>query len=400
MRRKLAVSAKAFALFLLLCCIAAVPAAAEEPTVSIMFVQDDLRDAVTELILQTGVNILLDDSVYGVVTLDLVDVPLEQALRMMALPGGYEVYKLDGFYFIGSANPESLSFRSFVKTETYHLKYVSPEQVMDVIPTVYQQYVRTGLYTNAVTITAPPSVTAQILAMLKEIDQPAPQVLIQAVVTEISQSELEEWGAGLLSYDSAGTEGSSWLDNITYESSVFNFGLFGKVLASLRALEAEQKAEIKANPRVIASSGQTVDLFSGETHFLALSSGTSERLEEINVGVSLNVTPRVVEGNLLRLTIAPEVSHLSGLLRDSNGLSVRRSTVSTDVYAESGQALLLAGMTLQNASSVDSHVPILGKLPLIRWFFTEKSDSDEERELLIFVTAEILPAEAGAAAQN
>ena len=74
---------------MLLCCIAAVPAAAEEPTVSIMFVQDDLRDAVTELILQTGVNILLDDSVYGVVTLDLVDVPLEQALRMMALPGGY-----------------------------------------------------------------------------------------------------------------------------------------------------------------------------------------------------------------------------------------------------------------------------------------------------------------------
>ena len=74
--------------------------------------------------------------------------------------------------------------------------------------------------------------------------------------------------------------------------------------------------------------------------------------------------------------------------------------MSTDVYAESGQALLLAGMTLQNASSVDSHVPILGKLPLIRWFFTEKSDSDEERELLIFVTAEILPAEAGAAAQN
>ena len=55
--------------------------------------------------------------------------------------------------------------------------------------------------------------------------------------------------------------------------------------------------------------------------------------------MSPNVTPRVVEGNLLRLTIAPEVSHLSGLLRDSNGLSVRRSTVSTDVYAESGQAL-------------------------------------------------------------
>lgn len=382
---------------LLLLSLSSMAVSAEEPTVSMMFVQDDLRDAITELMLQTGVNIIMDDSVYGLVTLDLVDVPLEQALRMMALPGGYEVYKIDDFYFIGSSNPASLSFRTFARTETYRLKYVTSEEVIDLIPNVYTPYVKVGYYSNAITITAPPSIAEQILAVLRDLDQPAPQILVQALVTEISRSELEEWGAGLLSYDPSGERGSSWLDYITYENSVFNFGLFGKVLASLRALEAEQKAEIKANPRVIATSGETVDLFSGETHFLALTSGTTGRLEEVNVGVSLNVTPRVVDGNLLRISIAPEVSHLSGLLGSNEGLSVRRSAVSTDVFTESGQTLLLAGMTLQNTSNTDSHVPILGKIPLVRWFFSERSDSDEERELLIFITAEILPTASAAA---
>lgn len=384
-------------LFLLLLSLASTVALAQEPTVSMMFVQDDLRDAITELMLQTGVNIIMDDSVYGLVTLDLVDVPLEQALRMMTLPGGYEVYKIDDFYFIGSSNPASLSFRNFARTETCRLKYVTSEEIMDLIPDVYSPYVKAGLNSNGITITAPPSVTEQILQLLRELDQPAPQILVQALVTEISRSELEEWGAGLLSYDPSGERGNSWLDQIAYENSVFDFGLFGKVLASLRALEAEQKAEIKANPRVIATSGQTVDLFSGETLFLTMTSGTTGSLEEVNVGVSLNVTPRVVEDNLLRISIAPEVSHLSGLLGNNEGLSVRRSAVSTDVFAESGQTLLLAGMTLQSTSNTDSHVPILGKIPLVRWFFSERSDSDEERELLIFITAEILPTSSAAA---
>ena len=81
----------------------------------------------------------------------------------------------------------------------------------------------------------------------------------------------------------------------------------------------------------------------------------------------------------MRLTISPEISHVSGQLKNNEGLSVRRSAVSTDVYAESGQTLLLAGMTLESSTNQDSHVPILGRLPLIRWFFTDKSDATEER---------------------
>ena len=77
--------------------------AASEPLVSMIFIQDDLRDAITELVLQTGVNIIMDESVHGLVTLDLVDVPLDRALRLMTMAGGYQVHKVEDFYFIGSS---------------------------------------------------------------------------------------------------------------------------------------------------------------------------------------------------------------------------------------------------------------------------------------------------------
>ena len=372
--------------------------AASEPLVSMIFIQDDLRDAITELVLQTGVNIIMDESVHGLVTLDLVDVPLDRALRLMTMAGGYQVHKVEDFYFIGSSDPESLSYTSFATTATYELQYITAQDVIDLVPDIYRPYIKTSMFSSLVTVTAPPATLDQVLEMLQSIDRPVPQILIQALVTEIS-IRTRRMGSNLLSYNretdvqTTSTSQLSWLDHIIYENTVFSFGFFGKVLSSIRALEAENKAEIKANPRVVVSSGQTVDLFSGETHFLVLSgAAASGHLEEINVGISLNVTPRIVNNDLLQLDITPEVSHMAGQLmnRNAEGLAVRRSSVTTSVLAENQQTLLLAGMTLQQASDHKSQVPILGRLPIIRWFFSEKSQSEEERELLIFVTAEIL----------
>lgn len=369
---------------------------ASEPTVSMVFIQDDLRDAITELILQTGVNILVDDTVYGLVTLDLVDVPLETALRMILMPGGYEYRKIDDFYFVGTSDPRSQAFRHLAETETFTLEYLTAAEARELLPETYDRYLRSGREGNLLTITAPQGIIERFRNDLEAIDKPVPQILIQALVTEISRSELEEWGSKLLSYvpntTVAAGVGNSWLDHIVYENTIFNFGFFGKVLSSIRALEAEKKAEIKANPRVIVSNGETVDLFSGETHFLVVSNTTSSnRLEQVNVGVSLKVTPRVVNGEKLQIAITPEISHLAGQpLNKSDGFAVRRSAITTNVYAQSEQTLLLAGMTLQQVSDQNGYVPILGKLPIIRWLFSEKSKSDEERELLIFVTAEIL----------
>ena len=77
---------------------------AQEPLVSTVFFETDVRDAVNELIFQTGINIIMDETVRGIVTLDLRDVPLEKALTMLSMAGGFSFRKIDDYYFLGIAD--------------------------------------------------------------------------------------------------------------------------------------------------------------------------------------------------------------------------------------------------------------------------------------------------------
>ena len=186
---------RSFVLRLILLSCFSIPVYTSEPTVSMVFIQDDLRDAITELILQTGVNIIVDDSVYGLVTLDLIDVPLETALRMMLMPGGYEYRKIDDFYFVGASDPRSKSFKHLAETETFTLEYIRPQEARELLPEIYDPFIRSGRDSNVLTITAPTSIIERFRQDLEIIDKPVPQILIQALVTEISRAELEEWGS-------------------------------------------------------------------------------------------------------------------------------------------------------------------------------------------------------------
>jgi type II secretory pathway component HofQ len=69
--------------------------------VNLFLFESSIRDALSEISLQTGVNIIPDSTVSGRVTVDLQDVPLEQALRIILIGGGYSFRKIDDFYFVG-----------------------------------------------------------------------------------------------------------------------------------------------------------------------------------------------------------------------------------------------------------------------------------------------------------
>jgi type II secretory pathway component HofQ len=85
------------ALFVL---ITAVMTAQEEPLVSNIFQDTYILDALADISAQTGIPIIADTTVTGFITMELNEVPLEQALKMILMPGGYVFKKMDGFYFV------------------------------------------------------------------------------------------------------------------------------------------------------------------------------------------------------------------------------------------------------------------------------------------------------------
>ena len=90
----------------------AVYAEKDQPLVNLFLFDTDIRDALSEIALQTGVNIIPDQTVGGLITADIQDVPLERALRLVLIGGGYTYRKFDDFYFVGLPDPRSLTFTS------------------------------------------------------------------------------------------------------------------------------------------------------------------------------------------------------------------------------------------------------------------------------------------------
>lgn len=388
--------AKLFACLILCFILWSQPILAEnETTVSTLFFYTDIREAITEIVLQTGVNIIVDNSVRGVITLDLENVPLEKALSMILLGGGYSYRKIDDYYLVGMADPKSASFYHLAETKTFPLQYISATEARDLLPSFYDAFLRTNRDLDKITITAPSEIITRFSNDLNAIDRRSQQLMIQAIVTEVSMSALSELGLDSWSLSFSDDQlNPTATTAIGYNGDVFNLSstIFGQLLSKLRIMEGQQKAEIIANPSVVVDDRGTAKLFSGETQYLIMpnTTGAGSHLERVNVGVSLLATPRISNSNEIKLKITPEVSHYSGNRLDNTGFSVRRNEVSTTVYAQNGQTLVLAGMTLEQQSDQQRRVPLIGSIPILRYLFSHEAETKEERELLIFITVDIL----------
>lgn len=372
----------------------------EEHLISTIFFFTDIREALNEVMLQTGVNIIADDSVQGTVTLDLEEVPLEKALHMMLLSGGYSYRKFEDYYLVSMADPRSRNFKHLAETETVKLQYISANEAMSLLPSFYDAFLRSSDERDVITITATPEIIESFKLDLAKIDTQDGEVMIQVHVTEISTSLLRERGGDIFSFlRNEENLPEEDLYNLVYnrtglgedgEGFSYQFDQdFGTFTGRLKFLAQSEDVNIEANPRILVNDRSTANLFIGEEQVVFLESADARsRLERVNVGVEVEVTPKIIDDETIRMHINPRLSHFSE--ERSDRLVVKRNELDTTVFAKDGEALNLAGMTLDRETEFTSAVPILGSIPIIRWLFREETERNSERELIIFLTPEIV----------
>ncbi len=362
----------------------------EGPLVSTVFFHEDIREALNEIALQTGVNIVYDETVVGTVTLDIDNVPLEEALDMLLITGGYTYEKIDeDFYIVGRPTPESAMYDRLTVTETIHLDYITADEAVSLLPPYYADYVTTSPERDDVlNITAPEPVIEDFKRDLEEIDYAPDEVLVEVVVTEVSTEVMEEYGTDMFGLSTAEADEEYALD-FDGAFALEAAGPAGQLMAELEFLQDEDKAEIQANPSIRVSDGEPAELFVGEERVLIMEvEDDDDVLEEVDVGVSMEVTPDIVSEDEVLMEIAPDVSHFTEVRDDQ--LVVRRSEMASNIRAESGETVTMAGMTLDEVVEYESRVPILGDIPLIRWLFREETTTEGEREMLVMITPEII----------
>jgi general secretion pathway protein D len=295
---------------------------------------------------------------------------------------------------------------------------------------------------NALVISAPPAVIRSLQAVIRQLDIRRAQVLIEAVIAEVSDETANELGIqwqvplGDSSHVVGGTNftGNTPGNNIlnvtaglnssggplTTVGNGFNLGYLesitynGKQLLSLggliSALRSNGKNNILSTPSVMTLDnqeamikvGQEVPFVTGSyTTNTGTSGGTSgttttgignpfQTIQRKDVGLTLTVTPHVNSGDAVRLDIHQEVSSLLPPVQGAVDLVTNKREIKTTVLVKNDSVLVLGGLISDNVKDSVQKVPALGDIPLIGNLFRYRSNDHTKQDLMVFLHPRIL----------
>jgi len=283
---------------------------------------------------------------------------------------------------------------------------------------------------NALVLYAEPEVVATLEEIVRQLDVPRAQVLVEAAIVEISGDISEavgvQWAIDARG-DSGGLGGSNFsnsgLSVGTVLSSIKNnvippnlpdgaiVGIgnsdFGVLIT---ALSANSNFNLLSTPSLLTLDNQKAEILVGQNVPFQTGSYTTDAagannpfttVERQDVGVKLKVIPHINDGATLRLEIDQEISSLAPTATTAAGASdliTNKRSIKSTVLAEDGQIVVLGGLIQDDVTQSVSKVPLLGDIPWLGGLFRSTKDVHTKRNLMVFLRPMIIRDATGLAA--
>lgn len=259
---------------------------------------------------------------------------------------------------------------------------------------------------NKLVISTSPRYMESVLAIVDELDQTPPQVMIQVLLAEVTVDSGEQWGmdakVGPLGGDGVivgstaqgvGVATALGVPNLSVTSA--DFGVL------IRALELQGKLEILSNPQVLANNNMPAEIkvvddigLAGETQRGFSSNAIVSTVQRQDVGIILKVTPAISNDGFVRMEISPEISSLTSrttqINRDQTAPIISKRTVDTVVTVKDGQSVVIGGLIQTTDENRTTNVPFLGEIPILGLPFRTKQNSMSKTELLVILTPRVI----------
>lgn len=259
---------------------------------------------------------------------------------------------------------------------------------------------------NAIVLRGPAERLAQIKREIAMLDVP-----VTSVVLETEFVELSETGARNLGLDFNNANGQITSVNVDYSKGFPGFsdtpkygGVNAAFQVALYAQIAKGEGKIVSKPRISAQSGGTAKIVTGDAlpilTAIALSgvNAVQQQVEYVNVGVTLQIAPRVTDDGFVTAHVFAVVSSVTGFSQGYPTISEREASTSATV--RDGETFVIGGLTEESRISNKSKLPILGDIPLLGALFTTEHSNRERRDLYIVVTPHIVLAHGTATAPS
>ncbi len=299
--------------------------------------------------------------------------------------------------------------------------------------------------TNSLVISAPPDILVAMERVVESLDTRRAQVLVEAIIVEISDDTARELGvqfllsgagessvpflstnfsrsapnllglAGALATansggTSSGSAGSAVSTSLSNSAVTSLLGLSGISLggggrdgdnlfgAILTAVEADTNSRVLSKPFNMTLDngtsqlvvGQEIPITTGEV-LGASNTNPFRTVQREQVGIKLEVTPRISSDDTVRLDIYQEVSSIFGSVNNaSNELITNTREITTSVIADDQEIVVIGGLIEQTDTEVSEKVPVLGDLPVLGNLFRSKGTQLERTNLMVFIRPTII----------
>ena len=419
--------------------------------VSLNFQNVEVRAVLQVIADFTGFNFITSDTVGGNLTLRLKDVPWDQALDIILQTKGLDMRKNGNVVWIAPrdelATKEKLALESQaqiadlepVRTESFQLNYQKADAIQKLIGDKTQPILSKrgsavlDARTNTVFVQDTPSRLEAVRALIKKVDIPVRQVMIEARIVEASDTFSRNLGARLGTFDRnvGDTIGSKGSQRVTVGGSLdatgfftsqiatpipnfnqtlgvnlpavglagsnpgvfsmilFNEGLTRFLNLEVSALQADGKGKIISSPRVITADQVEATIEQGtEIPYQQATSSGATSVSFKKATLSLKVKPQITPDDNIIMDLDVHKDSVGSVT--TAGPSIDTKQITTSVLVQNGGTVVIGGIYAQTESDSTTKVPVFGDLPYVGFLFRSNAKVDNKNELLIFISPRII----------
>jgi type IV pilus assembly protein PilQ len=397
----------------------------QDSLISVEAVDADLKEVLSEVCNQSGNNYFIFDEPKGNITLTTRALSFDETLSYLLNTSDFTYRKIDSVYIIGDRNKEK-----FRHTETFQFQYRTIEGIPDFIPADLKKdiEIQESIELNSLILSGSLPQINELKRFFLSIDKVVPMVLIEVMIVDINRTKLIETGLAINNSNYPGDLGNnttggtingnpnrndglnSTLSTATLNriiASVNNLGFFnlGDVgsgfYVSMNALETSGNVKIVSTPKLAALNGHEAEMSIGETTYYKETSNNfvgsqitttvqSFVYKPLNADLSLTIKPVVSGDDQITLEISVSQSNFTSRVDPDSPPGNQKREFKSIIRMKNKEMVVLGGLDNNRNNKGNVGVPILNRIPVIKWFFSKQIKEKTKSELTIFIRPTVI----------
>ena len=365
----------------------------------------------------TGLNIVISPAVKDTITANLENVSVKAALDAILKPNGYNYFVQENIIIVKGIDTEMVGE---LETVVVKLKYINSDDLSGALDAVMSSRGKLQSFTPLVTSQSTKGASniiiisdvqeniVHILNMIDQLDVAIPNINIAVRFIETNLDTTRGHGIdwSKASVQLGGTTDTS-LSMLNFNNITIATLNPMQLTSALRIMQARGRSKLLSSPQVTTLDNHEAETETVTTVYIEGNTNSSQnqrsqssnsfgniainQVSEKDIGIKLKVTPRINEGTKITLLVDATVEALlsAAEIHTDKPRSTKR-TVKTQVTVRDGDTAIIGGLIAENVLENKKFVPIISGIPFFGQLFQSTSIEKEQRELLIFITPNII----------